>query len=454
MSLSLNMTVGDDNALIWFVQIELEGSTLRYATRTMTLDNTWSGGKLGFNSLNGLTQSCNFTDGGGVMDLSPLNFETKRLSSLYIDDVFPSTSMPYLTGRRVSLGFAWSTATDDADITWIWEGYVANYSADTSTLFFDVFEFSDIESEYNILPFYKVQKTFNDGISYFTKVDEDVIGVSIPIIYGDFSGNTLSGYYQSYLAPAVMVDNTLLKYKFSSHLVFETVDGGSPAEEDDIFVFDSGIDNYIRFVPDNGSTVNEHGGVIRQFFNSSKAEGESAVGNTVIFFSSPGRSSDVVDIENILDYVSGNEYSLADTKQIGLKPNKSMSNNYVFTNAAADIQFNITAKCASTGQVTLYYYDPNAGNYSTGQAESLSGDVYTGVVKNFGGDPAFTPQGLFNYEWVIKNTSGGGTPIEVNNAILVISNILLFRYPRVTVPITIPMKFPKVDVKINIKTKI
>lgn len=439
------MTAGNDNALIWVVKIELEATPLRYATRTLNLTNDWLGGKIALNSLTGLSQSADLTEGGTVGSLSMLNMNTTKFS-LFIDDIAPTTSMPYLTGKRVSLGFVWDTATTDAEITYIFEGYVFSYSAGTNQMQLGIMEYSDIEN--GTLPYYKIQNTLDNGISYFTKIEDTALGVEIPIVYGDFSGDSINLYTSSILAPCVLVDNTLLKYKVASHPCFETY--SIIANADFLYLFDSGLDNFIELHPSNGDTINTLAGLERQIFISSKADGDYATGTTYIFFDSPGKSSEYVDINNVYDFTAGTDFTLPDNKQIGLKSNKSLGNNYSLGRQTTSYQLNVGWSCAGSGEIALSYYNPEDDSYSSAYVDTVVGATTSSTFD--AGPSVFTPQNIFNYEWVIKNTSGGATTIDIIDAVLQVNDILVYQFPkRKKVVKVVLQKMPKYNIQTQIK---
>lgn len=446
--ITLGMTAGNDNTLVLVVQIELDSSTLRYATRTLTLDNTWSGGKIALNSLASLAQSVDVTDGGGVMDLNTLNFDTTK-HVLHIADVFPSTSQPYLTGRRVSLGVVWTSATADSDITWLFEGYVASYLATASVMRLQIFEYSDIENVN--LPYYKLQKTLDNGISYAPNVEESALGVEIPITYGAFTADTLEGYTTVVLAQAVLVDNTLLKYKCASHPVYETYPSGETGIADTIYIYDSGLDNFLETTPNNGDTINAQAGYSKQLFVTGKADGDFADATTVIFFDSPGKASEASAIGNVYDFAAGTYYTLADNKQISVKSNKSIGNNYTFGSDATDVQFNVTWSSVGAASIALSYYNPATDSYSSAYTDTNTGGT---TVSTFdAGAGAFTPQDIFNYEWVIKNTTGGATTINILDAQLVVNDIIIYQFPKRKKVVKVVIENQKINYKMNLQIK-
>ena len=116
--LTLNMTAGNDNEVIWVFRVNLDSSIVYLATTPITLDaNDYLGTVIKKNTPQGSTKSVNVLQGGGVSSRESLTIAFDKFSSVNQENFYPYTSMPYLSSRLVEVGFVWSNATTEAEIT-------------------------------------------------------------------------------------------------------------------------------------------------------------------------------------------------------------------------------------------------------------------------------------------------------------------------------------------------
>jgi len=222
--ITINDTPLSDNLLIFVMRIYLDDGTLRYATREITLStNVYSADvlfRVDFTTLSSISKDIYIANGGGVGSLSAMEFSLSNFSGKYIDEFYPSTSKPYLTSRKVDVGFLWSGATTEAEITWINSYYINSVTVEPNKITCLCIELSDFESKE--LPYYQIQQDFDNEISYFPYAPIENIGSIIPIIYGDFQPTyTQRQIFDVVYAPAICIDAAKLGFIFCSHEVQE-----------------------------------------------------------------------------------------------------------------------------------------------------------------------------------------------------------------------------------------
>lgn len=394
--LTLNMTAGNDNALVWVVKIELEATPLRYATRALSLTNSWLAGKIAINTLEEISGTSNIMNGGCANDLSMVNFQTTKFS-LWIDDIAPTTSMPVLTGKRISIGFVWDTATTDAEITWLFEGFVNNFTYSKNILELDVMEYSDLEAV--ILPYYQLQNMFDNGIDYTTKVPEDSLGTAIPIIYGDFT--KLNVYYDDCcLSPAVLFDENILEYKYSSHPCHTVNTGaGGYGSETLLYAFEKG--HAILMATAGGNNNNLRGARI-SFFTATRAIGDAIAATIVLPFVSVGSQSDIADAKNCFDieYNGKTKITLANGEQVSFRVADTDLTNFQMDAATERVVYYAQVNLTTSG----------ANTYLKGAAFDVQNDAY------------LTP-GTYNvFDDLINSTSDTVHLLEMDSGTVGLSN--------------------------------
>lgn len=223
--LILNDTALSDNQAIWVIRIDTDTPIcLSTAVDKITLSGIDYDGKVILkDSLSDGGKTIDFSYGGGIGSVGSFEFSIARynLNSLtdgFFNEFYPTIEsgpvvMPYLIARAVSVGIVWEGATTEAEITWLFYGYIDDYSYDSDKITLSCLEYAELENVE--LPYYKVQKDFDNGISYFPEAPEENIGKSIPIVYGDLSqSESLLPYVDKFL-PVVRVGEN--KFVISSH---------------------------------------------------------------------------------------------------------------------------------------------------------------------------------------------------------------------------------------------
>lgn len=453
--MTLNMTAGNDNDVIWVFRINLDSSIIHLATTAITLDaNDYLGTVIKKNTPQGSVKSVNILQGGGVSSRESLTIAFDKFSSVNQENFYPYTSMPYLSSRLVEVGFIWGNATTEAEITWYNTFYVDGYSFAFNQITLELIEFSEIESV--ILPFYKVQKDYDDGISYTLNSAEDVYGTPIPIVYGafmttDFETSTVS------LAPTVLMDKNLTQVKVASHKCLATVYGNYTHDVTDRYYLFKGISegNYYVAVYTAGSTGtnNEQG-------HSVTLIGIPVVGNVItgyarIPFTQVSAQSDVDDVASATDNSSTSytelDANVAGTNKIALRIAHPINSGDVGTLSTASVDdvrqvWAVSSNNAGSRAFTCYFYNVNgiqAGSggatpeqTGNGHSSSITGTSIT--EKQLGGFARETTattdnpnlphriDDLSSYDYVLRNDETTvGNIIRVAYGYLELSEILV-----------------------------
>ena len=453
--MTLNMTAGNDNDVIWVFRINLDSSIIYLATTAITLDaNDYLGTVIKKNTPQGSVKSVNIMQGGGVSSRESLTIAFDKFSSINQAGFYPYTSMPYLSSRLVEVGFVWDTATTEAEITWFNTFYVDSYQYAFNEITLSLIEFSEIESV--ALPFYKVQKDYDDGISYTLNSSEDVYGSPIPIVYGsfittDFETSTV------HLAPTVLMDKNLTQVKISSHKCLGTVYGDYNHDGTDRYYLFKGISegNYYIVIYTAGST-----GVNNEQGHSITLMGTPVVGYVItgyarIPFTQVSSQSDVDDVSNAADNSSTSytnlDATVAGTNKIALRIAYPINSGDVGTLSTASVNdvrqvWAVSSNDAGTRAFTCYFYNVNgiqAGSggatpeqTGSGHSSTVTGNVIT--EKQLGGfarettattdnpDLPHRIDDLSTYDYVLRNDETSvGNIIRVAYGYLELSGILI-----------------------------
>src|SRR5690606_11726852 len=262
------MTPGNDNAIVWLIRLtDKDGNILRAGTQDITLDaNDYDGKVMGINqkrfSLNELGKRINIVDDGTTGEVSTVIFTLARYTSNtftndFFNEYYPATSGKTLVGASVELGIVWNTATAESEITWLYQYNVDDYSFGTSEIQLINSEFS--EFEFTPLPYYKIQKETNDGVSYFLQAPEENYGLALPIVYGDFSTYIDDHLlFKPVLFPLICVDKHSQKFIAATHKLHTSTlsTGGGTASL--MYQYLYGLKTYMTLICDNGSATNEH----------------------------------------------------------------------------------------------------------------------------------------------------------------------------------------------------
>ena len=222
------MTAGVDNEIVWLIRITRDNTTWKFATKDITLSsNLWDGKALAINnnrySIGEFGKTINVPYRSMIGDISSISFSFIRYgANTFINDFFneffPATSGVVLIATNVEVGIVWDGATSENDITWLYEYNIDTYQYDDVIINLNCTE--GIDYQYSNIPYYKIQKEYDNGVSYFTNAPEENYTLSIPIVYGDYTLTANEGITRnivSSLAKTLIIDQTTFKAIIASH---------------------------------------------------------------------------------------------------------------------------------------------------------------------------------------------------------------------------------------------
>ena len=254
--LVLNQTARNNSDTIWVMKINTP-TPIYLATRDLTLTNTYDGQVLNFdNYLTPIAYNSSVEASGGTGAVTSFGFSISRhvgntALDGFFNEFYPATSGVYLSSRIVQIGVCWAGIDAESKITWIFTGRVISYDYEQRRMNITVFQESEISNKE--IPYYSVQKDFNNGASYYPNSPKENLGTSIPVIYGSFNifnpvPNTITGTSIGVaLTPAYMVDPSSLEYIVSSHQVNTTSwnKHGKTGNTNLLFKYLNGVNTYM-----------------------------------------------------------------------------------------------------------------------------------------------------------------------------------------------------------------
>jgi hypothetical protein len=364
MSLSLNMTAGKDNQVVWIIRISIDESTVFYlsdADDKITLSSQDYDGKvIQKDSIGTVSNSADFS---GVGSVSNFTFGIARYNELsglsnFFNDLFPATSGDYLIGATVEFGIVWNTATTESQITWLNTFYIEDYEyvADYMTLFCVAID----ELQNKQIPYYEIQSDYDDGISYFDQAPADSYGAFMPILYGDaFIAETFLAYMNEtvYRAPTIVVDESKMKVVVSYHKCYGTSLSLKVSGEYSLFRYLNGLKTYQQLYRADGTAgSNNFNGHNLSMLDT---QNDLLYGASYIKLRVLSPLSDLKDVGNITNPALSDYEELDGQKGVALRPGREESeSNFGFLQEAntSDIQlkFQISSDSVNNRDWTLY----------------------------------------------------------------------------------------------------
>lgn len=326
--ITLNQSPGNNNDIIWVLRI-LTDNPIYIASRAIALDNTYISA---LNSdLGDIYQVSSISQGGGSGEVSSFNFNISRyLSNASLDgffnEFFPASGGERIVSKIVDFGFCWAGATTDDEITWLIRGRIVRYKYLPRYLSLSVLQESAIINKQ--IPYYSIQKDFDNGISYLTKASSDVMGKTVPIIYGDFAKGAMNdgvdyGMYEGFtaLAPCIPVFPRASQFFVCSHKVFLTAnDEALLGNQEWVMKYIEGVKAYLHIRNNDSAdsiTYNDNRG---HSFRLTQG-GNYLLGYIIIRLTEPSDASTVADIDNAIDQKAISTYSEVDAGEVlSLRP--------------------------------------------------------------------------------------------------------------------------------------
>lgn len=311
--LTLAMTAGNDNQAILVIKITVDASNIFYFSDTedkITLSSIDFDGKVIFqNSVNEFQKGIDIAVGGGIGQVGTFTFSIARYNSYsgasnFFDDFFPATSGLRLSGKPLEVGIVWEGATTTSEITWLSKHYMDEYLYSFNQIQLKCIEYNELAQRE--IPHWKIQKETDDKISYFPNAPKDSVGLSIPLVYGNFktdggaavTNSNIYGY-----APCILVNTAKNQYIACSHAVYDVNDTAANNQHQ-CLRWVGGFDTYMVIrnggaASSTGTTyTNDATGYHFTMFNNT---GYELLGTIIVKLKTVSQFSDEIDIENVID---------------------------------------------------------------------------------------------------------------------------------------------------------
>ncbi len=448
--ITYNQTAGNDNAIIWIIELELSTGNAYFCsgfnTESITLftgsESRVYSNKLQKNSLAIYEKSLPYDSAGGVGSRGGFAFVIAAYGGYDKNDFYPATSGANVLMQPCRIGWIWSGATATSDITWLINGEVENFEVRPDGVYIESVETNALE--YLALPPYKVQKDYDDNFTYFTNAPDEVYGLPIPIVYGRFeSFDAGRGKYR--LAPAIVVDRERLKYLATCHKCDYTYYDAETKYR--VFKYLDGTESYIEMVPTTGSGGNSFNGHYVNLVPASARAGVWVNGNVVLWRFLSGAITDITNVSALQEKNYSNDLTLGDGEVLGLQFVGEFDKSFGTPNIGlTDIELVVLWRTTTDGEnrslsIKFYNYIKAGGSGYTGAVGSDTqndADSYKFTYYQFGNvtdgksntDLPWNWDELLGLQFVIENNSGsvadpGG--VYIKNIYLKINNVVMHR---------------------------
>jgi len=408
--------------------------TTYLATEALSLDNTFDGTVLEFNDrLSDINEFMDIQSSGSIGGVSSYNFTVARYNSNatfngWFEEFFPTYDGATIISRECEVGLVWNTATTDTEITWLMRGRIVDYRFEPRKMIITVLQSTEIGSR--LIPFYSVQKDFDNGISFYTLAPDESYGLTLPIIYGDFNiaKDTLMtlppGNLRQLFFPIVLVDKYKLTYVAGTHKF--NVDGLSASGRSLAWRYLPGLKYMMRVGADNGSSTNVDAKLTMNHFDSLDSSGNLITGELLIIPTISGQNNDLSDYDNLVNLVGNDTVTLTSLNEVALAIDGSESGIGQLSRLAGSIQIHVnqtdSVTADSSDDTLVTYFNPefNSGiggygdetstaqfgwNTGEGTNEQIQ-DMTNDFVGRDASGVAWTWDELFGLEFIIRSLSG------------------------------------------------
>lgn len=444
-TISFSSISAGESIVIDNIRLRKYDNIIYLSTRDISLDNSYSGQLLNEkNYISEVPFNSNILEGGGAGSVTSFNFAISRYvdnASLdgFMNEFYPSSDGGYIVSRVVDFGICWEGATVDTDITWLFRGRIIDYNYQQRQLTFVVFQESELTNKE--VPYYAIQKDFNNGVSYYQYAPTENYGVPIPIVYGSFNIDAFD-YDLKKVSPCICTDKRYLIFAQAAHKLYTQ---NSPTYTNALYKYISGADTYMVLIPDNGSSINYNTKAYVRLYSPSRVGSEGIKGKLFLVPKLIGITSDYNDIENILDNSNSTNITVEDTKELSVRLGEaSTSDTGILSQTAADIKIAVSWQSDDGGnrRITLKYYNQEGTSYSssTNATTTNTGGTWDYDYHEFGdsvigksnADLPYTIEEICSYDYVMANTSSIGATsgdLKIRQMYVEISNIIVMGIP-------------------------
>ena len=199
------------------------------------------------------------------------------------------------------------------------------------------------------VPYYSVQKDFDNGGSFFTNASDDNYGITLPIVYGDFTLTLEAaapfppmGLIHPLLYPLVLVDKHKLTYIAATHKFNAAgleIGGGGKSQT---WRYLSGLDHYMILQCANGSQTNNDISLSVNHFDTLVSSDNVILGTIFLIPTLPGTNNDITDYSNLSNFDSGiDEITITSTNEVALMIDGSDTNIGLLSRSAGSITIDV-----------------------------------------------------------------------------------------------------------------
>lgn len=413
------------------------------STRDISLSNNYSGNILsGDNYISEIPFDSTIKYGGGAGSITSFSFSVSRYVNdtnfdRFFNEFYPATDGGFIVGRIIDFGIVWSGATTDSEITWLFRGRIIDYNYRQRQLIFSVFQESELTNKE--VPYYKIQKDFDNDISYYLNAPEENYSLTLPIVYGSFNVDLFEQNLKK-ISPSPCVDKRYLVFAQATHKLYTQ---NSPTYTDALYKYISGADTYMVLIPDNGDSENNNHLSKVKLYDVTRTAGQGIKGKLFLIPKSIGIISDYNDIENILDSSTSTYITVTDTNELAIKVAEcSTSAVGILGQAASDFQVVVSWQSNNGGdrQITVRGYNEALSSpaYVGSQTDNttVTGGTWDYTYLNLGNittnksnpNLPYTIEEVSSFSYSFLNSSGSGAvsgDINIRLIYIELSNIIV-----------------------------
>jgi len=183
--ITFNQTPGNDNNLIWLLEVFLDSGTLYFATQSITLDSVNFKAEIFYNTIGNVGSSLNLEMGANIGQYENFSFSIPKCYTTDLTDLFPYIGGALLDSRIVRLSCVWRGATTLSEVTVINKYEIYDWSLDQNKININC----KVMNELSVLGlFWCTQKEDSTNlISYYPNCPDGSLGKPLPILYGDYN---------------------------------------------------------------------------------------------------------------------------------------------------------------------------------------------------------------------------------------------------------------------------
>ena len=426
------------------IKIRKEVDIIRLSTRDVDLGdaNIFDGQIIKHDQLTDVDSFIDVEVSGGIGAITGYSFQIARhtanaRTSDFFNEFFPAYDGGQIVAREILFGFIWDDGSPDySEVTWLMNGKAIDYSYEPRAINLIVLQSTEIDTRE--IPYYSVQKDFNNFVSYFPSAPDENYGNIIPIVYGihDVGTSITGGAAVEGLvtySPGIIVDYGKNSILIASHKC-ESIAAVSTLS---VYKFIEGLNSYMGLTSASDATVNNN---LNSYYSVTDTNTD-IIGSMIIPLKAQSSYSGVGTLFNVMDKDTTNFKQIDTTERLALGIGGSASTTEVgwlsVTDGQSRVVWRVGSNDAGDRDWTLginnltYGTPPNLDTVSTGTIVANNPSTVE-IVHNFGASVVmkkdaimpWTIEEVCNLEfYIINDDVDAGDYIEVYYATLKLSNI-------------------------------